>query len=599
MLTQLVKLLHTLNYFLKKLAKGLMMFSTTWATSKREYEIIIDRNVDIPVGNGLFIKADIYRPDSREQFPIIFAASPYSKEIQAMPMMPIGFSYSRAWIEAGDFNFYVRRGYVMVISTIRGSRGSGGNFGNIAPDTQTIADLAKAVEWLGVQSWSSGKVGMTGVSYFSMVAKRVAALNPPHLAAIFSPYGLTDGYRDALYRGGILAADFVEYWLRRQAPFFNIENTLLKEWGEDKYQDAIRLAIDDPEIASNSLLLNALLNPEKGGNPVLIEIILNPLYNDYWTKRAIDFHASKIQVPAYLGGDWGMFGLHLPGDIRAFEEWAGPKKMTIGPPLYMDRPCYQYAYESLRWFDYWLKGIETGIMDEKPINLFIEGTGEWKEVDSWPIPTTRWTPFYLHSQGLLSEHEFWPNEGFSNYEDSLFNRGSLQFWTPQIVESTEVCGPIVLNLYGSTTDTEVLWFVSLLHRAQDGQERLLTRGWLRGSQRKLDLDLTKRWRPYHLHSARELLTPNQIYEFNIEICPIGILLKPGESIGLRIKSPDNDPPQNINEDVGLGGVSRPMVSIVSVHHNDKYPSQLLLPITKGNRIGTFISGGKLPALKKN
>jgi predicted acyl esterase len=273
--------------------------------------------------------------------------------------------------------------------------------------------------------------------------------------------------------------------------------------------------------------------------------------------------------------------------------------MTLGPPIYLDRPCYQYAYESLRWFDHWLKGIDTGMMDEPPVQVFIEGTGEWRTSHEWPLPETRWTPFYLHRDGLLSEHEFWPNEGWSNYEDSAFARHSLEFWSPPMVEVTELCGPSVLNLWGSTTDTDVLWFASLLHQDAQGQERVLTRGWLRGSQRKLDTSKSKPWQPVHSHDERQPLSPNHIYEFNIEIQSIGLELKRGERIGLRIKGADNEVPVTINEDIGSGAISRPMCSIVSVHHNDDCPSHLLLPVTRGNRVGTFISGGKLPSFAKS
>ena len=174
--------------------------------------------------------------------------------------------------------------------------------------------------------------------------------------------------------------------------------------------------------------------------------------------------------------------------------------MTIGPPFYLDRPLYQYQYESLRWFDHWLKGVDTGMMEEPPIKLFVTGTGEWKTATEWPLPETRWTPFYLHSNGLLSEHEFWPNEGSTTFENSQFNRDSLTFLTPALVENTEVIGPIVLNLYASSTDTEVLWFVSLLDIDLDGNETLLTRGWLRGSQRQVDKKRSKPWQPFHPHT---------------------------------------------------------------------------------------------------
>jgi len=329
---------------------------------------------------------------------------------------------------------------------------------------------------------------------------------------------------------------------------------------------------------------------------MLVDIIVNNMCNEFHKERSVNFENTKI--PAYFGGDWGLYGLHLPGDIRAIEKWKGPKKLTVGPPVYLDRPLYQYAYESLRWFDHWLKGIDTGIVEEPPIQLFIVGANEWKQAHEWPLPETKWTPFYLHADGLLSEHEFWPNDGSSTYEDSPDHHGEVEFKTPLIVENTEVCGPIVLNLFGSTTAKEILWFASLWHFDAEGRSTLLTRGWLRGSQRKLDPAASTPWQPVHLHTQREPLEPNQIYEFNIEIRPYGILLNPGERIGIKIKSADDDVPQNYLELVGIGHISSASYSQVTVHHSADHPSHLLLPITKGNRIGTFISGGKLPPAQR-
>jgi hypothetical protein len=307
----------------------------------------------------------------------------------------------------------------------------------------------------------------------------------------------------------------------------------------------------------------------------------------------VDF--ANARIPAYVGGDWGLYGLHFPGDIRAFEHWNGPKKMTIGPPVYLDRPVYQYDYESLRWFDHWLKGIDTGMLREPKLKLFVVGANEWKMAEEWPLPETRFTPFYLHNDGLLAEHEFFPNDAMSSFEDSPFHHGNVTWTTPPMVENTEICGPIVANIWGSTTDTDVLWFASLIHIAADGTEKLLTRGWLRGSQRALDAERSKPWQPVHAHTKREPLKPGEVYAFNIEIRPYAILLKAGERIALRLKAADvDDAPKDIMDVVGLGHVFRRRMAHITVHHSHQYPSHLILPVTKGNVIGTFLSGGKLP-----
>lgn len=572
------------------------MFSTRWHTSPRQYEITIDRDVRIPVREGVTLDSDIFRPAAPGKFPALLAVHAYSKAVQSMEMMPIGFSYARGFIETGDFNFYVRRGYVLVIMNVTGTRGSQGIFGNADP--QSILDICQAIQWIASQSWCDGNIGMTGVSHFSRLAKRAAALNPPHLKAIFSPYGWTDMYRDLYYHGGIFNHGFMSHWVASNGPFFHTRNTLKEDWGEARYREAIQAALADPEIATVPYLTDALRNPDVSANSMLVELIVQNLDCQFYRQRSVNYDNTKI--PAYFGGDWGLYGLHLPGDIRAFEHWKGPKRMTIGPPVYLDRPLYQYAYESLRWFDHWLKGMETGILDDPPLQLFIVGTNEWKTASEWPLPETRFTPFYLHRDGLLSEHEFWPNEGFTSYEDSGFARGAIEFKTPPMVENTEICGPIALNLYGSTTDTEVLWFASLWHYSASGEATLLTRGWLRGSQRKLDPAASKPWQPVHLHTARKPLAPNEVYEFNIELRPYGILLKAGDRLGLRITSADGaeiDKPKNTLEVIGIGHVARRAASTISVHHSTEYPSHLLLPITRGNLLGTFISGGKLPPAK--
>jgi predicted acyl esterase len=145
-------------------------------------------------------------------------------------------------------------------------------------------------------------------------------------------------------------------------------------------------------------------------------------------------------------------------------------------------------------------------MDEPPIQLFIQNTGEWKAAHEWPLPETQWTEFYLHKDDLLSEHELWPDEIASSFVDSPQERGSVTFVTPPMVENTEVCGPMVLNLHASTTDTEVLWFVNFLEIDKSGSERVLTRGWLRGSQRRIDPEKSGRDSPITRMTSGNLLS---------------------------------------------------------------------------------------------
>jgi predicted acyl esterase len=159
-----------------------------------------------------------------------------------------------------------------------------------------------------------------------------------------------------------------------------------------------------------------------------------------------------------------------------------------------------------------------------------------------------------------------------------------------LVENTEVIGPIVLNLYASSTDTEVLWFVSVREVDPQGNEKTLTRGWLRGSHREIDPQRSKPWAPFHPHTKSEPLVPGTAYEFKIPIVPTGNLFKAGSRIKLKISCCD-DQPKNPLEMIAGGSLVRQSASRLRIYHDAEHPSALLLPVTKGNILETFMSGG--------
>ena len=472
------------------------------------------------------------------------------------------------------------------IINARGTGKSGGLFSMWLPPTDQ--DACEVVEWLAAQPWCDGNVGMFGVSYFARSQKFIAATNPPHLKCIFAPWAASDAYRDSEYRGGILAYRMRRNWALTELSNPRPEGYCRTYWDKEQYEAALKAAMQDPEILAEPDLANALKNPDQGSNPLLVDLALNPLNSPYWDEKRVDY--DKITIPAYVGSCWGHLQ-HLPGAFRAWERLKGPKKMILAPPAYLDRPVYQLQYESIRWFDYWMKGIENGIMDEAPVKLWINGTREYKETSDWPLPETKWTPFYLHENGLMDEHEYRIYEGSTSYEDSPWSRGKAAFYTPILVEDTEVVGPICLTLYASATETDILFFASLWDVDKDGNEKILTRGWLRGSHRELDETLSKPWKPVHPHTSEEKLVPGEIYEFKIEILPTGTFFPAGHRIRLQISGCD-DKPNHSMEGLGVGNIRGQKGNRVTIFHNEDHPSNLLLPITKGNVLGTFRSGGR-------
>lgn len=570
------------------------MFSTTWTSSERRHRVFRDHAVSIPTSLGFDLSADVFRPDEPGRFPVIMSLAPYPVADQVARIEPAPMRYTNAHLEAGDPRFYVRRGYVHVIGNLPGTGDSGGEFDHMGPDT--ITAVADAVEWAADQSWSTGNVGMMGMSYYGMVQPLVAARRPRGLRALFCPFAVTDQYRDTYYKGGIFGYSFITGWsvALRHA---RIRPTLADAVGEAVFSDMVAQARENPELARIPSIMEVLDGADDPVNRFLAELIVTPTLGDHYLPRNVDYDL-ELDIPAYLGACWGIYGLHLSAAFRSFERWSGPRRMTIGPAAYLDRPISQYQYESLRWFDHWLKGIDTGIVDEAPINLFIENTGKWRRASEWPLPETRFTPFYLHDHGMLFEKEPWRDTEPDRLADSPEERGTLTFRTPPFRETTEVCGPVVANLWASTTGTELLWFLSLLEVDAEGNERLLTRGWLRGSHRRLDPDRSRPWQPVHPHIDPEPLDPGTVTEFNIEIRPLGIEMQPGSRLALRIRTTDEgDDVPNILHDHATGLVAGAQSNVVSIHRDADHPSHLLVPITAGNLIGTFWSGGHLEPLE--
>ncbi len=565
------------------------MFGPTWRSSEPRHRVRVETGGRIPLSEGAHLAGTWFRPDTDRPVPAILSVHAYNNELQTAPIHPAGFSYQRGWIEAGDPSFFARRGYAHGVFNVRGIGASAGTFQAMGP--QEVDDVAEAIGWIAAQPWCSGQVAMFGISYFASIQLHVAMRRPPALRAIFCPFGLTDYYRDMFYHGGILSHRFLLQW-KDKFDAVRYRSWLRERVGDEAYRARLAAALDDEEISEVPGLVAALRNPE-GADAFLADIVLQPFDGAFYEERRVDYRATD--VPAYLGACWGLFGLHLPGAFRSWERWQGPKKLLIGPALYLDRPLTQLHHEALRWFDHWLLGNDTGFMAEPPIRLFVPGTSGWRTATEWPLPETRWMAFHLHEQGLLHEHDPWPLERSTTFEDSPFGHGAAVFRTAPLVEETVVMGPLVLDLWCRTTDTELLCFVSVFAEDPAGAEEELTRGWLRASRRALDTERSRPWQPHHPHREADPVEPGGLMELRIDCAPGARRLGPGERLGLRIKAADDEAPPDAIRGAGYGHLQRPTAARIEVCHSEEEPSRLLVPIVSGNVLGTFLSGGRLPA----
>jgi predicted acyl esterase len=559
--------------------------------SKREFEIVLEKNVSIKMSDGIKIDVDIYRPDGGGQFPVLYGSSPFNKEIQSARIWPASTRSRRirgvpdACLEAAYSDFYVRRGYVNIIGNVRGTGQSGGKYQYLS--ARDVRDSYEIIEWAARQPWCNGNVGMLGMGYFAAHQPMVAELQPPHLKAM-APIGtFWDNYRQFWWPGGILAYGFLRWLLSlNNLDIHSEKSALLEKLGENDYRETIERALADSDIAAVPELVDALHNAAELGNVNFTDIVTQPCINDYWKERGAEINFDKIKTPMYLGTT-----SHRPGGFYFWPYLNVPKKLVHFPPSYMDRPFYQFSWELLRWFDYWLKELDTGIMDEPPIRIFVRNSNEWLTAEDFPVPGTRFIPFFLHENRILCELEPWPEAESASYDDAPDNHGCLKYYSPPLVENTEIVGPVTLNLYSSCRGVDMYLFASLWDADPEGKETCLTRGWLKASHRELDKIKSKPWLPVHTHENPQNLIPGQVYQLSINLWPTANLFKAGHKIMLKISSAD-EPPEDLYQ-VKQEHLCSHRPNTITVYHNAQYPSSLLLPITRGNIVGTYASGGDI------
>jgi len=573
------------------------LITSTWATSEARYRVLVERSVAIPISDGITLDCDIFRPDAEGCYPVIVSAAPYSLQLQSAPVRPDAFSSIGAEargekrpnsvMEAGDPWFYARRGYVHIILNVRGTGRSGGVYGLM--DDQEVDDVVEAIEWAAAQPWSTGAVGMFGVSYFAMIQHRVGAKQPPSLKCLFAPFG-SGSFRDLIFHGGVLNAR----WLAGWAPLLTeanarIESLSVSEFGEELFAKKVAEALADPDIAADPAAAAALRNPTEGVSALLTDIMLHLDDGPFWEQRRAQYE--NIEVPIYMGACWGNYGIHLAPLFPAWDRVPHPKRMVVGPPMYLDRPVAQLQYESLRWFDQWLKGIDTGVRDDPAVQVFSTGSHDWLSGPEWPLPETRWTPLRLHERGVLSERDPWWAEPHDAFFDSPFNRESVDYWAPQFVDNVQLVGPLLLDMYAATSDTNIRWVVSVLARNAGGEQRLLTKSVFDGRFRNAVIPGSDAWAPRYDFAAPEDVPPLEVQRYRIPVIPTAHRFSPGTQLGVRIGCATVDEPATSLEGAASGHLRSQTPARITIHHDESYPSALWAPITAGNIFGTYLSGG--------
>ncbi|KAH7202216.1 Alpha/Beta hydrolase protein [Fusarium oxysporum] len=536
---------------------------------EESFPYIFEQNATVPLnaGDGL-VRLNVYRPKGVDKVPVLVTYGPYGKDIWYQDFHPKSFSevnpqhksQHSAW-ETPDPGFWTKHGYAIVRADERGLGQSTGKLDTMSRGTSEA--FFDVVEWAAEQPWSSGKVGLLGISYYAGSQWRVAARKPKGLSAIVPWEGMSDYYRDRCRHGGILSNAFIKFWWNRQVitnqygrPGRNARN-----WGPD----TIEGDLPEEELEANR-------------QDQTIDNQVNRFRDEaYYASKEYDM--GDIEVPLLSVGNWGGILLHLRGNIEGYIH-AGSKfkylRLITGRhdlPFY-----YEEEVEIQRSFlDAFLKGEDrVGWSQEgkvAPVSLVLrkgnvgfndaekEKAYPRREESEWPIARTQYKKLFLTPEQGLSWDEPKTERRKITYKalGTLEKPEVVQFSTPAFEAETEITGHVVAHLNVSVspdpsgpTPSDIDLFVTLRHFDPSGQEVFytgtagdpvpLTKGWLRVSLRKVDQEHPKHreWLPHRNYTSKDVqpVIQGEVYAVDIEVWPTNVIVDKGGKLVFEVSSGD-------------------------------------------------------------
>jgi hypothetical protein len=496
--------------------------------------------------DGLVLRADVFGPQAEGRYPVILSYGPYAKGLafqdgypsawQRMitehPDVAYGSSNLHQSWEVIDPEKWVPEGYVCVRVDSRGAGRSPGHIDHFSP--RETRDFYDCIEWAGVQPWSNGKVGLSGISYYGINQWHVASLQPPHLAAMVIWEGAADWYRDMTHHGGIVCT-FWANWYDMQV------KTVQYGLGErgPRSRATGKLVCGDETLSDRELQRNRC---DFGD-----EILSHPLDDDYHKARSPRW--DKVTAPFLSAANWGGQGLHPRGNFEGFvraaskDKWLEVHGIEHWTHFYTD-----YGRElQLRFFNKFLKGQDQEWDGQSRVQLQVRHVERFVErgENEWPLARTQWTRLYLHKDFQLKSGSDPDSSSAVRFE--ALGEG-VTFLSEPLGRQTEITGPLAAHLTISSTTSDADFFLIFRVFTPDLREVTfmgaidphtpVAQGWLRASHRKLDPTLSTPYRPYHTHDEKQPLKKNEMISLEVELWPTSIVVPAGYRIALSVRGRD-------------------------------------------------------------
>ena len=569
----------------------------------------MSKQVDVPatMRDGTVLRADVYRPQTRDAVPVILMRTQYGKsEAQA------GSRY-----QAPDW--FASQCYLVVVQDIRGQGASGGTFSEFTHDQNDGYD---SVEWAAALPGSNGKVGMYGSSYVGATQWLAAVTAPPHLVTIVPANTASDYYDGWTYEGGEFRLAFVQPWA-----IGSIAKTAAMNRSDQPTVDELTAAADDPTRWLDFRPFKDL-PPMQPNNPAVapwyFDWIRHSSRDDFWRQFSIRDRYPAVTVPVLNFEGW--YDAFLAGGVENFAGMVARggsdtartnQRLVIGPWDHVDwgRPDSEPAPVlkaigavanspinslMLDWYDHFLKGKENGVAGKPRVDYFLMGANVWKTASGWPLPQTRPTTYYLAGlggadrKGLLVETP--PNAEAPDvytydprfpapslgghsccgaqsgpqgpYDQTPAEQRSdvLVYSSAPLSHDTEVTGPTTVELWAQSSAIDTDFTAKLTVVKPDGEVINLNNGILRTSFRD---SLSK----------PATTPPNQPVAYRIQIWPTSYEYRAGDRIRLEISSSDYPqfaPNPNTGEPFGQSTATVPATQ--TILHDATHPSSITLPV---------------------